>query len=171
MVGLDDRPEIAILGKQPRTVMQALERHFRLHPVVEAPDPLAALRDIGPRIRGAVSHGMGGISRSQIDAMPNLEICSLYGVGLETSDVELCRTRGIVLTTASVLYDDVADMAIALALAACRRLVQADRYIRSGHWGRDEMVPGRKLTGMRVGILGFGRIGREIAARLEGFKV
>jgi lactate dehydrogenase-like 2-hydroxyacid dehydrogenase len=162
--------ELAVLGLQSAHVIGGLERDFVLRRTFEAPDPLAALRAVGPRIRGAVSHGMAGLSRAQIDLMPKLEICAIHGVGLETTDLAACRERGVVVTIASVLYDDVADLAIALALAACRRIAEGDRYVRSGKWLQARMGFGRKLTGMRAGIIGLGRIGLEIARRLEGFK-
>ena len=166
------RPDIAVIGPQRPAVLEALERHFTCHRVFEASDPLAALRDLTARvrIRGAASNAMAGLSRAQIEAMPDLEICANNGVGLETSDLALCRERGIVVTTTPVLYDDVADLGMALALAACRRIAEGDRYVRSGRWLQARMGLGRKLTGMRVGILGLGRIGIELARRLEGFK-
>jgi hydroxypyruvate reductase len=164
------RVEIALLGDQRPPVLEALNRAFVVHRVIDAPDPLAALRELGPRIRGAASHGMAGISRVQLDALPNLEICAINGVGLETSDVAACKARGVVLTIAPVLYDDVADLAIALALGACRRIAQGDRFVRDGRWEKERLPLGRKLTGMRAGIIGLGRIGTEVAARLAGFK-
>jgi len=166
----NNKIELAVLGLQSAHVIGGLERDFVLHRTFEAADPLAALRAVGPRVRGAVSHGMAGLSRAQIELMPKLEICAIHGVGLETTDLAACRDRGIVVTIASVLYDDVADLAIALALAACRRVAEGDRYVRSGKWLQARMAPGRKLTGMRAGIIGLGRIGMEIARRLEGFK-
>ena len=72
---------------------------------------------------------------------------------------------------ATVLYDDVADLALALALAACRRIVEGDRFVRAGNWLHARLPFGRKFTGMRAGIIGLGRIGIEIARRLEGFKI
>ena len=167
---MGNRVEVALLGFQPPPVVEALERDFIVHPVYSAPDPAAALHQVGGRIRGAASHGMAGITRSQIELMPRLEICAINGVGLETSDLALCRERGIVLTVASVLYDDVADLALALALTASRRIVEGDRYVRDGKWLKARMAPARKFTGMRAGIVGLGRIGGEIARRLEGFK-
>ena len=169
-VSRGDRVEIALVGAQRPPVRAALERLFTVHPVCEMPDPIEALRALGPRIRGAASHGMAGLSRAYIEAMPGLEICAINGVGLETTDLAACRERGIVVTTAPVLFDDVADLAIALALAACRRIPQADRFVRDGRWEHERLPLGRKLTGMRAGIIGLGRIGREVAARLEGFK-
>ena len=162
--------EIAVLGLLPPPVLAELARRFKTHVVYTAPDPLAALRAIGPRIRGATSHGMAGISRAQLDLLPNLEIVAINGVGLETSDVAGCRERGVVLTITPVLYDDVADVAIALALATCRRIVFNDRYLRGGEWLKARAPVGRKLTGMRAGIIGLGRIGIEIAHRLAAFK-
>ena len=78
--------------------------------------------------------------------------------------------RGVVITTAPVLFDDVADLAVALALSCCRQIPKAHRFVREGKWGPTRLTPGRKLTGMRVGIVGLGRIAIELARRLEGFK-
>jgi lactate dehydrogenase-like 2-hydroxyacid dehydrogenase len=166
----DGRVEIALIGWQSAPVVEALSKQFIVHPVYAEPDPLAALEALGPRIRGAAGHGMAGLSRAHIDRMPNLEICAISGVGLETTDLPRCRERGITVTTATVLFDDVADLAVGLALSVCRQLPKADRYVREGHWEQARMAPGRKLTGMRVGIAGLGRIGIEVARRLEAFK-
>jgi lactate dehydrogenase-like 2-hydroxyacid dehydrogenase len=76
----------------------------------------------------------------------------------------------VALTITPVLYDVVADLALALALAACRRIAEGDRFVRAGKWLEGRLRTGRKLTGMKAGLVGIGRIGREVAARLEGFK-
>lgn len=166
----DRRIEIALMGVLHPFVVEELERRFIVHPVYADPEPLKLLARIGGTIRGAASNGMAGISRPQMELMPKLEICAINGVGLETSDVAFARRRNVVITIASVLYDDVADLALALALAACRRIAEGDRYVRSGRWLSGRMGFGRKLTGMRAGIIGLGRIGIEVARRLEGFK-
>jgi lactate dehydrogenase-like 2-hydroxyacid dehydrogenase len=165
-----ERVEIALIGTQRPPVREALEQHFVVHPICDAADPMAALRAVGHRIRGAASHGMAGLSRLQMAAMPNLEICAINGVGLETTDLQACKEQGVVVTTAPVLFDDVADLALALALAASRRIPAADEFVRSGRWLKERMSLGRKFTGMRAGIIGLGRIGLEVARRLEGFK-
>jgi lactate dehydrogenase-like 2-hydroxyacid dehydrogenase len=162
--------ELALIGAQQPFVLEELKKRFPIHPVYSEPDPFAALAHIGGSIRGAVGHGMAGLTRRHIELMPKLEICALNGVGLETSDLPAIRERGIVLTTTPVLFDDVADLAIALALACCRQVVRADRFVRAGRWGPERLPLGRKLTGMRAGVLGLGRIGIEVARRLEGFK-
>jgi hydroxypyruvate reductase len=162
--------ELAFIGAQQPFVQHDLERRFIVHKVYAESDPFAALAKVGGAIRGAVGHGMAGLTRRHIELMPRLEICALNGVGLETSDLPAIRERGIVLTTTPVLFDDVADLAIALALGCCRQIALADRFVRGGRWGAERLRLGRKLTGMRAGILGLGRIGAEVAKRLEGFK-
>ena len=162
--------ELALIGPQNSLVTGALEQRFKLHNVCAEPDPFAALAKVGHNIRGAVGNGMSGLSRRHIDLMPKLEICAIHGVGLETSDLPAIREHGIVLTTAPVLFDDVADLAIALALGCCRQIPRADRFVRAGQWGTQRLPFGRKLTGLRAGVFGLGRIGIEVAQRLTAFK-
>ena len=161
--------EIAVIGQQRPFVLDQLEREFTAHKVWDAPDKAAALKPLADRIRGVVSHGMAGLPTAVIEALPKLEICAINGVGLETTDLALAKRRGIVVTTAPVLYDDVSDTALMLGIAACRRLVEADRYVRSGEWLKARMSLGTKFSGKRCGILGLGRIGMALARRLEGF--
>jgi lactate dehydrogenase-like 2-hydroxyacid dehydrogenase len=76
----------------------------------------------------------------------------------------------IVGHTPDVLNDDVADLAIALALNAARRIPQADRYVRDGRWAAQGPAPlATKLSGARLGIVGMGRIGQAIAQRARAF--
>jgi lactate dehydrogenase-like 2-hydroxyacid dehydrogenase len=163
--------EIAAVGAQRPFVAEALEREFILHKVFDVPDIKAALGPAAERIRGAVGNGMAGLSTEAIHAMPNLEFCAINGVGLETTDLKLAKERGIVVATAPVLYDDVSDTGIILAMAACRRIVQADRFVRSGQWLQGRMPPAQKFSGKRAGIVGFGRIGVALAQRLQGFNM
>jgi hydroxypyruvate reductase len=161
--------EIAIIGAQRPFVLEALEQEFTVHKVWDASDKAAALRPIAARIRGAVSNAMAGLPAAVIEALPNLEICANMGVGLETTDLDLARQRGVVVTTTPVLYHDVADLAVILAMCACRRIAEADRFVRSGQWLKGRMALGRKFSGKRAGILGLGRIGMALAPRLAAF--
>lgn len=166
------RPDISIamLCAQRPKLTADLEATFDCHHVYAEADPLAYLKEHGARFRGAASGGMAGLSAEEMALMPKLEICAINGVGLETTNLPVARERGVVITTAPVLFDDVADLALALALAACRQIPQGDRFVRSGHWLKGRMGLGRKLTGMKAGLIGLGRIGIEVARRLEGFK-
>ncbi|MDF1586053.1 2-hydroxyacid dehydrogenase [Marinimicrococcus flavescens] len=161
--------EIAAIGAQRPFVLEALEKEFKLHKVWDSPDKAAALAPFAGKIRGVISHGMSGLPTEVIEALPNLEICALNGVGLETTDLELARKRGIKVTITPVLYEDVADLAVVLGMSACRRIAEGDRFVRSGKWLAGRMAMGRKFSGKRAGILGLGRIGMQLARRLEGF--
>ena len=161
--------EIAVIGPQRPFVLEALQREFTVHDVIAEPDKIAALRPAAARIRGVVTNAMTGLSADLIEALPNLEICAIMGVGLETTDLAAARGRGVVVTTTPVLYEDVADLGVILALCACRRIVEADRFVRSGRWLQGRIAPARKFSGKRAGILGMGRIGTALAPRLEGF--
>lgn len=161
--------EIAAVGAQRPFVLEALEREFTVHKVFDVPDIAAALGPAAERVRGAVSNGMAGLPTKAIEALPNLEICAINGVGLETTDLKLAKERGIVVATAPVLYDDVSDLAVVLAMTACRRIVEADKFLRAGQWLKGRMPPARKFSRKRAGILGLGRIGMALSQRLQGF--
>jgi hydroxypyruvate reductase len=161
--------EIAAIGVQRPFVLEALEREFVVHKVWEEANRIAALRPAAGRIRGVVTNAMTGLSADLIEALPSLEICAIMGVGLETTDLAAARGRGIVVTTTPVLYEDVADLGVTLALCACRRIVEADRFVRAGRWLQGRIAPARRFSGKRAGILGLGRIGTALAPRLEGF--
>jgi lactate dehydrogenase-like 2-hydroxyacid dehydrogenase len=90
-------------------------------------------------------------------------------VGYDGIPVEYARSKGIPVTnTPDVLNDDVADLAIGLMIMTARRLVQTDRYVRSGRWPKEGEHPlAQRASGKRVGILGMGRIGKEIGKRAE----
>ncbi|MEM7260179.1 MAG: NAD(P)-dependent oxidoreductase, partial [Pseudomonadota bacterium] len=101
----------------------------------------------------------------------NTRQLSVFGVGVDAVDVDYCKSKGIrVGNTPDVLSEDVADLAIALALASYRQLTFAHNYTCAGKWVSDGPAPlTRKFSGSRVGIFGLGRIGLEIARRAEGF--
>ncbi len=132
--------ELVLLAALPSWVIENLQRRYLLHAIHAEADPVAALRACGGRIRGVVTGGMSGLPRAMLDLMPALEICAINGVGLETTDLPACRERGVVVTTAPVLFEDVADLAVALALAACRRIAQAHRFVAEGSWVRERIA-------------------------------
>jgi hydroxypyruvate reductase len=161
--------ELAVIGPQRPVVLETLEREFTVHKVMDAPDKAAALQPVADRIRGVVTNAMAGLPATIIEALPKLEICTIMGVGLERTDLAAAAARGIVVTTTPVLYDDVSDLAVILGMTACRRIAAADRFVRSGQWLQSRMPPAQKFSGKRAGILGLGRIGTALCARLQGF--
>jgi len=164
------KAEVLIVAAMMRRVMDTLASEFTVHRLWEAADQAALLASIGPRIRGIATTGGRGAEAKLIAALPALEIIACYGVGVDAIDLAAARARGIVVTnTPDVLTDDVADLGIALLLAASRRICQGDRHVRSGAWLEGDMALTRKFTGSKVGILGLGRIGQAIARRCAAF--
>lgn len=106
---------------------------------------------------------------------PRLKVLSSVSVGVDHIDLETATSRGVAVGhTPGVLVDSTADLAIGLMLASCRRLVEGDRLIRSGHWGEGWTTGfflGTDLSGATVGLVGLGAIGQAVARRLQGFGV
>ncbi len=161
--------EIAVIGPQRPEVLAALKAEFTIHDLTGASDRVAALQPIAERIGAVVTNAMAGVPTEVFDALPNLELAAIMGVGLEKTDTARAKERGVTVTTTPVLYDDVSDLGIILAMTACRRIVQADGFVRSGQWLKGRYAPATKFSGKRAGILGFGRIGVALAKRLEAF--
>jgi hydroxypyruvate reductase len=141
-------------------VQKELEARYRLH-------GKADFDRIADVIRGCVTNGHSGPPPEMIDRMPRLEIIASASVGYDGIPVEYARSKGIpVCNTPDVLNDDVADLAIALMIMTARKLVVTDRYVRSGGWLKNGEHPlANRASGKRVGILGMGRIGKEIGKR------
>ncbi|MEY2669525.1 MAG: hypothetical protein RJA59_2163, partial [Pseudomonadota bacterium] len=104
--------------------------------------------------------------------LPTVRQVSSYGVGVNHVDLPAMARRGIVVTnTPDVVTDATADLAMALLLAAARRVCEGDRLIRAGGWREagPEFLLGREVSGKTLGIVGFGRIGQAVARRAAGF--
>ena len=162
------KPHILMVDPIMPHVKEALESAFRVHHLEGASDPAALLAEMGPEIRGiATGHGADA---ALMDACPALEIISSFGVGVDSIDLAHAASRGILVTnTPDVLNDDVANLAVALILATSRDLVANDRYVRAGRWLAGDPPLARGIRGRKVGILGLGRIGKDIARKLEAF--
>lgn len=109
------------------------------------------------------------ITRKVIENLPRLKVISRYGIGVDNVDVEAATEKGVVV--ANVVYDvsSIAEHTIALLLACWRKVVHADKNVRRGVWSYQKLMPIRLLKSSTVGIIGLGRIGREVARRLKSF--
>ena len=140
---------------------------------VSGPPDMAALEE-GTRksIRAIAFKGHHSLTGAEMDLFPSLGVIANYGVGYDAIDIAAATARGIKVTnTPDVLNDDVADLAVAMLIAQCRNMVAGDALVRSGRWSAGESFPlNRQMSGSTVGIVGLGRIGREIANRLAAFK-
>lgn len=105
-------------------------------------------------------------------AGPGLRVVSNFAVGYDNIDVAACARRGIAVgNTPGALTETTADLAWALMLAARRRVVEGDRFVRAGSWRTwgPSLLLGSDLHGATLGIVGFGRIGQAVARRAVGF--
>lgn len=155
---------LLILIDSVRDYLPAFEaRGFRPIFAPTAESRAQAIREHANEIRVVLTRGATGVYADEIAALPKLEmICSL-GVGYENIDLAAAAARGIVVTNGpGANAVSVADHAMALLLGAARRLPQADAAVRQGHWNG---FMGPQVTGKRLGILGLGTIGLEIARR------
>jgi glyoxylate reductase len=115
------------------------------------------------------------VDRQLLDVMPDLKFVSSMSVGVDHLDLRALTERGIpVGHTPGVLVDTTADATFALLLAAARRVVEADRYVRQGHWRPEnawspEFFTGKDVSGATLGIIGLGDIGQAVAKRAAGF--
>lgn len=107
------------------------------------------------------------------DSIAHLDKCRIiarYGIGFDNVDLDAARRAGIVVTNVpDYSVEEVAVHALALILAAVRKVPWADRRMREGVWAIDEFRPIRRLGDLTVGMLGFGRIGRRLAAAIQTF--
>ena len=166
--------DILVTAPLPPFLGEPLEADYRCHDYVKAPDRNALLAAVGGRVRGLVQGGGTLTPTTLLDALPKLEIISVFGVGYDGVPTGYCRERDIKVTnTPDVLTDDVADVAVALILMTGRGFVRANRFVHAGEWTRRSPELTTKLAGRVVGIIGLGRIGKAIAARVAamGMKV
>ncbi len=152
-------------------ISERIEQRATLHRLWQTPDQDAALAELAPRIRALVStwHAVK-IDAALMSRLPNLEIVASFGVGYDNIDAAWAGDHGIVVTnTPGVLDEDVADIAMALTLNAVRRLPQAERHLREGRWPSGPYPLTASLRQRTMGILGLGRIGKQIAKRARAF--
>jgi hydroxypyruvate reductase len=156
------RCQIAVLGALPADLMgayHAVHDPFVYNPAGEQQPGVAILATSS--IRGATAQEMAGL--------PDLALILCQGTGLDKIDLDEAQRRAIkVVHTPDIMTDDVADFAVALIYTVMRRIVEADKFIRSGMWSGNRMANSVRVGGRIAGIFGMGKIGQAIARRLSG---
>ncbi|KGN56573.1 glyoxylate/hydroxypyruvate reductase HPR3 [Cucumis sativus] len=111
------------------------------------------------------------VSSAILDCLPSLKFVVTASAGVDHLNVAELRRRGVAIAYAGNLFSqDVADMAVGLLIDVLRNVSAGDRFVRQGLWATQmDFSLGLKLTGKRIGIVGLGKIGSEVAKRLEGF--
>ena len=164
------KPEILIVGPMHAGAIERLDAEFITHKLWLAADKDALLKEVAGRIRGIATTGNHGATAKLIDTLTKLEIISCFGVGYDAVDIDAAKRRKIpVSNTPDVLNDCVADLAMCMMLDIGRKITQGDRYVRAGKWLKGPQALATRVSGKRLGILGYGRIGRAIAKRATAF--
>jgi lactate dehydrogenase-like 2-hydroxyacid dehydrogenase len=154
----------------------ALDRLAAEHEVEVWPERLppkrTELRELVAPCEGVLALLTDPIDAELIAGAPRLRAISNYAVGVDNVDLGAATARGIpVGNTPDVLTESTADLAVALMLAIARRVVEGDALVRRGDWltWEPSLLLGHDLHDATVGIVGYGRIGRAVARRVEGF--
>lgn len=154
-----------------------LEDYFNIELWPECPPPPKEI--IMKKVRDAdalVTLLTDPIDREVLEKSKKLRIVAQYAVGVDNIDLETATRLGIYVTnTPGVLSNAVADLTWALILGITRRIVEADEHVRSGKWEESKtgwhprMLLGMELRGKKLGIIGLGKIGLEVAKKAQCF--
>ena len=169
------RPRLYVSRLLPAPVMAAIADRFSLvNRPAAAPPSETALREGLREAEAAICTLTEPITDAVLAGAPHLKIVANYAVGYNNIDLTAAKGRGIVVSnTPDVLTDATADLTWGLILAVARRLVEGDHLVRSGRWEgwQPTQLLGLDVSGRVLGLVGFGRIGRAVAARAAGFRM
>ncbi|XP_050236873.1 glyoxylate/hydroxypyruvate reductase HPR3 [Mercurialis annua] len=160
-------PAFTLIGEQPFTSTK-----FHYLKAYESPLPLHEFLTLhSPSIRAILSSGSAAVNAGILQFLPSVGVVVTTSAGLNQIDIPECRRRGIAIANTGDVYSaDVADLAVALLIDVLRNISACDRYTKQGLWSSKGEYPlGHKLSGKRIGIVGLGSIGYEVAKRLEAF--
>ena len=167
------KKEILAVAPMMEVVLPQMEELYTTHVLWRAEDREAMIDAVGPQVEAIATDGAMGCTAELMDRCPNARIIGSCGVGYDAIDLDAAKARAIAVTnTPDVLNDAVAEMTLALMLGLARKIPQADAYVRAGRWVSDgAFAYTGELTGATVGILGLGRIGKEIALRCQAMRM
>ena len=138
----------------------------------ELPPTPKQLKTLLQDCAGAITLLTDAIDGPLLDRLPNLRVVSNFAVGFDNIDVPAATARGVlVCNTPDVLTNATADATWSLLLAAARRIPESIDYVREGRWKTwgPLLLLGQEVSGATIGIVGLGRIGKEVAKRARGF--
>jgi glyoxylate reductase len=168
------KPKVYVTREIPERGLKIIKERFDAKVWPEyAPPPKEVIIEKVRDVDALASLLSDKIDAEVFDAAPKLKIVAQMAVGFDNIDVKEATKRGIYVTnTPGVLTETTADFAWALLMAAARRVVEADKYVRTGQWRvgwHPSMLLGRDVYGATMGIVGAGRIGSAVARRAKGF--
>jgi glyoxylate reductase len=170
------KPKIYVTRKLPERGLQIIRKHFDMEVWPEyAPPPKKTIIEKTKNVDALATLLSDKIDAEVFNAAPRLKIVSQLAVGYDNIDTTEATKRGIYVTnTPEVLTDTTADFAWALLMALARRVIEADKYVRTGQWKvgwHPDMMTGRDIYNATIGVVGAGRIGYAVAKRATGFSM
>jgi len=166
---------VLIYSRFPKAMMMRIGERFDLMDTAGKPATEVFAPEQLSGVRALITAGGTKLGAAAMDQLPALRAIVCYGTGYDGVDLAAAASRNIAVGhSPGANAASVADIAVILMLAATRRLLVADNYVRSGDWAAAKpspmMRPQPGMLGRRVGIYGMGEIGRKIAARAAGFE-
>ena len=164
-----DKPRIVVARAVFPQVLQRLEQHFDV--LSNQSDEVWSADELARRLDSAVGlfcTGSERVDQALLRVCPSLRICANMAVGYNNFDLDAMTAAGVLGTNApDVLTETTADFGFALLMAAARRVVESEHFLRAGRWSRwgHDMFAGAEVHGSTLGIIGMGRIGQAIARR------
>jgi hydroxypyruvate reductase len=169
------REKVLVYSRFPKALMLRIGEKFDLVDAKGKPPNQVFPAEQLSLIRAMITAGGTPLGGNMMDMLPKLGAIVCYGTGYDGVDLNAAAARSIAVGhSPGANAASVADIAMALMLAATRRLLVADSYVRSGDWAASKpspmMRPQTGMPGRRIGVYGMGEIGRKIAARSAAFE-
>ncbi|MEK7438333.1 MAG: D-glycerate dehydrogenase [Pseudomonadota bacterium] len=168
------KPVVLVTRKLPERVEERLRRDYT--PILNPDDALYSPDEIIERAKQADAIMPCHTEKFGADVIARLpkrvRVIANFSVGYDHVDTQAARARGLIVTnTPEVLSDATAELTLMLMLGAARRASEGERLVRTREWKdwSPSFMVGTQLTGKRLGILGYGRVGRVVAKRARGF--
>ena len=167
--------KVLVFSRFPKAQLQRFgERYELLNAAGKPPNEVFSAPELAG-IRAMITAGGTRLGAEALDMLPKLEAIVCYGTGYDGVDLAAVAKRKIALGhSPGANAASVADIAVTLMLAATRRLLAADDYVRSSSWAAAKpspmMRPQAGMLGRRIGVYGMGEIGRKIAVRVASFE-
>ena len=168
------KPVVLVTRKLPDAVEERLRRDYE--PILNPEDVLYSPDEIIERAKGAdaiLPCHTEQFTAEVISRLPaSVRVIANYSVGYDHVDTAAAKARGLIVTnTPEVLSDATAELTMMLMLGAARRASEGERLVRTREWKdwSPSFMVGIQVTGKRLGIVGFGRVGRVVAKRARGF--
>ncbi|MDP3693760.1 2-hydroxyacid dehydrogenase [Bradyrhizobium sp.] len=167
--------KVLVYSRFPKAMLVPIGERFELLDAAGKPLSEVFTADQLSEVTAMVTAGGTPLAAAAMDLMPKLGVIVCYGTGYDGVDLAAAAQRNIaVANSPGANASSVADIAVILMLAATRRLLPADDYVRSGGWSSARpspmMRPQAGMRGRRIGVYGMGEIGRKIAARVAAFE-